>query len=109
VVNWGGVRFADFAAKLGTGADRHKYVSLETANGGYYVGLDMPSALQPQTLLCDQINGEPLTYEHGAPLRLVIVVKYGIKNIKWLSRIRFLDERPVDFWAERGYDWYSGL
>jgi hypothetical protein len=109
VVNWGGVRFADFVAKLGTGADRHEYVSLETANGNYYVGLDVPSALQPQTLLCDQMNGEPLTYEHGAPLRLVVVVKYGIKNIKWLSRIRFLDERPPDYWGDRGYDWYSGL
>jgi hypothetical protein len=109
VVNWGGVRFADFVAKLATGADRHEYVSLETANGGYYVGLDMPSALQPQTLLCDQMNGEPLPYEHGAPLRLVVVVKYGIKNIKWLSRIQFMDKRPADYWADRGYDWYSGL
>ncbi len=109
IVNWGGVRFADFANKLRSGADRHPYVSLETADGDYYVGLDMPSALQPQTLLCDQMNGEPLTHKHGAPLRLVIVVKYGIKNIKWVSRIRFMDERPADFWAEQGYDWYAGL
>jgi DMSO/TMAO reductase YedYZ molybdopterin-dependent catalytic subunit len=36
-------------------------------------------------------------------------VKYGIKNIKWLGRIRFGDDRPADFWAERGYDWYAGL
>jgi hypothetical protein len=109
IVNWGGVRLADFVAKLNSGADRHPYVALETANGEYYVGLDMPSAVQPQTLLCDQMNGASLTAEHGAPLRLVIVVKYGIKNIKWLSRIRFADERPADYWGERGYDWYAGL
>ena len=36
-------------------------------------------------------------------------VKYGIKNIKWLSSIRFQDSRPADYWAERGYDWFSGL
>jgi DMSO/TMAO reductase YedYZ molybdopterin-dependent catalytic subunit len=83
-------------------------VQLDTPGGGYYVGLDMPSALHPQTLLCYEMNGEPLTLEHGAPLRLVITLKYGIKNIKRIGRIRFMDQRPPDYWAERGYDWYSG-
>ena len=55
------------------------------------------------------MNGAPLTPGHGAPLRLVLTVKYGIKNIKWLSHLRFGDDRPADYWAERGYDWYSGL
>jgi DMSO/TMAO reductase YedYZ molybdopterin-dependent catalytic subunit len=54
------------------------------------------------------MNGRPLTPEHGAPLRLVVTVKYGIKNIKRVSTIRFLNERPPDYWAERGYDWYAG-
>ncbi len=62
----------------------------------------------PQTLLCYEMNGEPLTLEHGAPLRLVTPVKYGIKNIKRIGTIRFTDKRPADFWAERGYDWYAG-
>ena len=109
IVTWGGVSFADFVRKLGTYAERHPYVSLETADGDYYVGFDMPSALHAQTLLCDRMNGEPLSHGHGAPLRLVSVVKYGIKNIKWLGRIRFEDKRPKDFWAEQGYDWYAGL
>jgi hypothetical protein len=109
VVTWGGVSFTDFVRKLGTGAERHPYVALATADGDYYVGLDTPAALHPQTLLCDRMNGEPLSHKHGGPLRLVTVVKYGIKNIKWLGRIRFQDERPRDFWAEQGYDWYAGL
>lgn len=109
VVTWGGVRFADFAARLGTGAERHPFVGLATADGAYYVGLDAPSALHPQTLLCDRMNGGPLPAAHGGPLRLVIPVKYGIKNIKWLARVRFRDDRPADYWAEQGYDWYAGL
>jgi DMSO/TMAO reductase YedYZ molybdopterin-dependent catalytic subunit len=121
VVNWTGARFADFIKeyRLGTRsgeapdparqpADLFDYVQLATPGGGYYVGLDMASALHPQTLLCYEMNGQPLTPGHGAPLRLVITVKYGIKNIKRVSTIRFLDQRPADFWAERGYDWYSG-
>jgi len=41
-------------------------------------------------------------------LRLVTPVKYGIKHIKRIGRVTFTDERPGDFRAERGYDWYSG-
>lgn len=44
----------------------------------------------------------------GASLRLVTTVKYGIKSIKRIGRVTFTDERPPDFWAERGYDWYAG-
>jgi DMSO/TMAO reductase YedYZ molybdopterin-dependent catalytic subunit len=121
VVRWAGARFGDFinAHRLGTRsgealdptrqpADLFDYVQLETPGAGYYVGLDMASALHPQTLLCYEMNGQPLTPDHGAPLRLVVTVKYGIKNIKRISTIRFLDQRPADYWAERGYDWYSG-
>ena len=34
--------------------------------------------------------------------------KYGIKQIKRIGLIEFTDERPRDYWAEQGYDWYSG-
>jgi len=121
VVYWAGARFADFITEYRLGArsgeapdlgrrpaDLFDYVQLETPGGGYYVGLDMASALHPQTLLCYEMNGQPLSPAHGAPLRLVITVKYGIKNIKRISTLRFLDQRPADYWAERGYDWYSG-
>ena len=86
-----------------------RYVQLQTPNREYYVGLDMPSALHPQTFLCYEMNGRPLTPEHGAPLRLVIPVKYGIKNIKRIGSITLTDDRPSDYWGERGYDWYAGL
>jgi DMSO/TMAO reductase YedYZ molybdopterin-dependent catalytic subunit len=55
------------------------------------------------------MNGAPLSAEHGAPLRLVIPVKYGIKNLKRIGVIRFTEDRPADYWAARGYDWYAGL
>ncbi|MBI1756462.1 MAG: molybdopterin-dependent oxidoreductase [Fimbriimonas ginsengisoli] len=107
-VRWGGAWFSDFVkAYPPDGAP--DYVAMETADGVYFVGLDMGSAMHPQTLLCYEMNGAPLEFEHGAPLRLVIPVKYGIKNIKWLGRIRYADERPKDFWAEEGYDWFAGL
>ena len=117
VVNWAGCRLKDFALAHGLipqdATDRSesawRYVSLETPDRGYYVGLDRPSALHPQTLLCYEMNGEPLSLDHGAPLRLVTTVKYGIKSIKRIGTITLTNARPADFWAERGYDWYAGL
>ena len=83
-------------------------MGLATPDRGYYVELDIASSLHPQTLLCYEINGAPLSLEHGAPLRLVAAVKYGLKSIKRIGTITFTDERPPDFWAERGYDYYLG-
>jgi DMSO/TMAO reductase YedYZ molybdopterin-dependent catalytic subunit len=107
IVHWAGARLSDFAANYG--AQPSQYVSLETPDAKYYVGLDRAGALHPQTLLCYEMNGATLSDEHGAPLRLVIPVKYGIKNLKRIGKITFTDTRPKDYWAEQGYDWYAGL
>jgi DMSO/TMAO reductase YedYZ molybdopterin-dependent catalytic subunit len=121
IISWAGVRFSDFAAKYipktisGAPADITNrpddllpYVSLITPDTKYYVGWDTPSIMHPQTLLAYEMNGEPLLRDHGAPLRLASPTKYGIKLIKRIGRIEFTVERPADFWAESGYDWYSG-
>jgi hypothetical protein len=121
VVHWSGARLSDFIAKYppatrsGEPLDLRRkphdlpgYVGLTTPDGGYYVGLDMESALHPQTLLCYEMNGKPLTLEHGAPLRLAIPVKYGIKSIKRIGTLSYTNRRPADYWAEQGYDWYAG-
>lgn len=107
IVQWTGARLADLIAKYPPSFDP-RYVALETPDRGYYVGLDLDSAMHPQTLLAYEINGQPLPLLHGAPLRLAIPVKYGIKNIKRIGVIRYTAVRPADFWAERGYDWYAG-
>jgi DMSO/TMAO reductase YedYZ molybdopterin-dependent catalytic subunit len=109
IVHWAGARFSDFTAQYAPASARARYVSMQTPDEEYFVGLDMASAMHPQTLLCYELNGKPLTAEHGAPLRLVIPVKYGIKSIKRIGSIAYTDERPRDYWAEEGYDWYAGL
>jgi Oxidoreductase molybdopterin binding domain len=110
IAYWGGARFSDFTKKY-FHSDRKltNFVSLSTPGDDYYVGLDMKSALHPQTLLAYEQNGKPLANEHGAPLRLVIPVKYGIKSIKRVGMIEYTNDRPADYWAEEGYDWFAGL
>jgi len=109
VTQFAGVRLSEFTAKYAPGSEKAAYVGMNTPDEEYYVGFDMASALHPQTLLAYEMNGEPLTLEHGAPLRLVMPVKYGIKNIKRIGRIEYTNDRPDDYWAEEGYDYYAGL
>jgi hypothetical protein len=109
IMRWGGAKFSDFAAAHAPGLMQKPWVGLETPDGDYYVGLDRTSATHPQTLLAYEMNGQPLTPEHGAPLRLLIPVKYGIKNLKRIGKITFTDTRPRDYWAENGYDYDSGF
>lgn len=110
VTYWGGARFSDFTKKYFP-PDRKlpDFVSMATPDEDYYVGLDMKSAMHPQTLLAYEQNGKPLEDQHGAPLRLAIPVKYGIKNIKRIGTIQYTNSKPDDYWADEGYDWFAGL
>ncbi len=110
VTRWAGARFVDFSGKfLAPGQRVPNFVYMATPDEEYYVGLDAKSALHPQTLLAYEMNGAELEDEHGAPLRLVIPVKYGIKNLKRIGLIRYTDAKPDDYWNQQGYDWFAGL
>lgn len=110
IQHWAGVKFTDFIKHFGLDLEaKSQFVGLETPDKQYYVGIDMPSALHPQTILAYEMNDKPLQGRHGQPLRLIIPVKYGIKNLKRIGFINFSNTRPHDYWAEQGYDYYSGL
>ena len=110
-ITYAGVRFSDFAEHYGLLRmwPYARIVGLATPDREYYVSLDLPSMLHPQTVLAYEMNGEPLTPEHGAPLRLVVPIKYGIKSLKRVGSLRFSAERLPDYWAEQGYDWHATL
>ena len=110
ITYWGGVRVSDFLQKYHLAPQTAmKYIGMVTRDEQYYVGIDMPSILQPQTLLCYEMNGKPLPANQGYPLRLIIPVKYGIKHLKRISVIYFSNDKPKDYWAEQGYDYFAGL
>jgi DMSO/TMAO reductase YedYZ molybdopterin-dependent catalytic subunit len=55
----------------------------------HYESLDMATAMHPQSLLCYEMYGQPLTREHGSPLRLSIPTKIGYKQAKYLTSPKF--------------------
>lgn len=110
IQHWGGLKFIDFIDHFDLAEEtKAGYVGMMTPDKQYFVGLDMPSAVHPQTILAYEMNGKPIPGNHGAPLRLIIPVKYGIKNLKRIGSITFSNKRPPDYWAHAGYDYYSGL
>lgn len=105
-----GVRFSDFLDAVNAEVkDQFAYVGLETSDGQFYVSVDMKSMLHSQTLLAYEVNGLPLPVQNGAPLRLVVPVKYATKSLKRIGRIYFSNQRPPDYWVDHGGEWYSSL
>lgn len=107
IVKWGGVRLGDFLEARGLEIQDGESLEIATPDGEYFVGIDKATALHGQTLLAYEMNDEPLTTQHGAPLRLVTPLKYGIKNIKRIGSIKLVSGQARDYWAEAGYDWHS--
>jgi len=113
---WAGLRFDDLLRAYPP-ISQAKWARVESAinldNSGnpdpYFVSIDLATARHPQTLLVTHHDGQPLTVEHGAPLRLLVPVKLGLKNVKAITRITYSVEEPKDYWARYGYSSYDGI
>jgi DMSO/TMAO reductase YedYZ molybdopterin-dependent catalytic subunit len=113
---WAGLRFDDLFRAYAP-MSQAKWARMESsvnldASGNpdpYFMSLDLVTARHPQTLLATHFNGQPLTVDHGAPLRLLVPMKLGLKNVKAITRITYVAEEPRDYWAERGYSRYDGI
>jgi DMSO/TMAO reductase YedYZ molybdopterin-dependent catalytic subunit len=105
---FGGARLSDFLNMIGADPTA-RFITVNCADD-YYESLDMATALHPQTLLCYEMYDQPLTREHGAPLRLQIPTKIGYKQAKYLTDLKVthvLDK--VGYWEDQGYSWFYGL
>jgi DMSO/TMAO reductase YedYZ molybdopterin-dependent catalytic subunit len=113
---WSGIRFDDLLRAYSP-FSQAKWAQVESsvnldASGNpdpYFASIDLATARHPQTLLATHLNGHPLTVDHGAPLRLLVPVKLGLKNVKAITRIKYVAEEPRDYWAEYGYSRYDGI
>src|SRR4051794_28284570 len=65
--------------------------------------LSVADAINPNVLLCYEMNGAPLPAEHGAPMRLLNPGWYGVANVKWLDRIEVIDTRFEGHFMARDY------
>lgn len=105
---FGGARLSDFLRMIGADTSA-RFITVGCADD-YYESLDMATALHPQTLLCWEMYDQPLTREHGAPLRLHVPTKVGYKNAKYLTDLKVTDVLDrVGYWEDQGYSSFYGL
>jgi DMSO/TMAO reductase YedYZ molybdopterin-dependent catalytic subunit len=95
---WSGIPLGDFL----------RHVGAQCADG-YYEGIDMATALHPQTIMAVTARDETLPAEFGFPLKIRIPTKLGFKNPKWVTTIYVTNQQPTGFWSDRGYNWFSGI
>ena len=79
-----------------------RYVLLH-GEGGYTATLPIDVFLGDDVVLATTHDGEPLSPEHGAPLRAVVPGRYAWKSVKWLRGIEVLGEDRPGFWEAYGY------
>jgi sulfite oxidase len=98
---WAGVALADVLAAAGP-LDGARHVAFtgtdhcpEADGERYEVSIPLPKALGAEVLLATEMNGAPLTPDHGAPLRAVVPGYIGARSTKWLERIE-LRAAPAD-------------
>ncbi len=70
---------------------------------GYFETVSMEDVLDEQTLLVYEMNGEPLPTAHGYPLRLYIPNRFGMKQPKWITHIKAVDQATSGYWEQRGW------
>jgi DMSO/TMAO reductase YedYZ molybdopterin-dependent catalytic subunit len=85
---------------------------LQHAEYGFTANLPLSVALQENFLMATHYNGEPITPEHGYPLRGVVgaipgrdnlATLYFWKGAKWLRGLEFLSQDKPGFWEQAGY------
>jgi DMSO/TMAO reductase YedYZ molybdopterin-dependent catalytic subunit len=98
---FGGIPVQSILALAGL-APEARYV-LVHAEHGFTTNLPLPDLDRPENLLALTHNGEPLTSEHGGPVRLLVPHLYLWKSAKWVRGFELLEEDYPGFWEQNGY------
>jgi len=103
--DWEGVAFREVLGrvKLEAGA---AYV-LVHAEQGFTANVPLADLDREEVLFATHHDGEPLSGEHGYPLRLIVPHLYAWKSVKWVRGIEFLDHDAPGFWEQNGYHMYG--
>jgi DMSO/TMAO reductase YedYZ molybdopterin-dependent catalytic subunit len=74
-----------------------------TSHTGYTTNLPLADVTDGKAWVVWEVDGEPLTPEHGGPARLLVPHLYFWKSAKWVSGLRILAEDEQGFWERNGY------
>jgi DMSO/TMAO reductase YedYZ molybdopterin-dependent catalytic subunit len=96
-----GVRWRELAALCGPQAPARFVVA--HAEQGFTANLPLAALEDDTAMVCYEADGEPLTAEHGGPVRLVVPSRYFWKSAKWLTGLEIVSADQPGFWERLGY------
>ena len=99
---WEGVRTTELLKHVNV-ASSARFVLVHAYDGGWTTNMPLSAFLAEDALLADRHDGEPISLEHGGPLRLIIPRLYAWKSAKWVRGIEFLSHDQAGFWERGGY------
>ena len=102
---WSGVAFREVLKRVPLKA-KEGFV-LVHAEQGFTANLPLADLDRDDVLFATHHDGEPLSADHGYPLRLVVPHLYAWKSVKWVRGLEFLERNAPGFWEQNGYHMYG--
>jgi DMSO/TMAO reductase YedYZ molybdopterin-dependent catalytic subunit len=99
---WEGIPFSEIIELAKPTSDAHFVIA--HSEYGFTANIPIDFCLRDDCLIALRANGEPLTPEHGSPIRLVVPRLYAWKSAKWLRGIEFSEYDKPGFWERNGYN-----
>lgn len=100
---WGGQPLVDVFDELGISVPEGTVDLRLEGMDGYDAAVPVSDLTEAPIWIAWQMNGEPLPFEHGAPFRLIVPGRYGVKNLKWVREIAFTKAPHESFWTAFGW------
>jgi DMSO/TMAO reductase YedYZ molybdopterin-dependent catalytic subunit len=102
-VGWKGVLLRDVLDRAGVQPGAHA-LRLRSFDGEYTESLTLAQARRADVLVAYEMEGNPLSDEHGGPARLYVAPMYGYKSCKWLDGIELTKHVEPGYWEGYNYD-----
>jgi DMSO/TMAO reductase YedYZ molybdopterin-dependent catalytic subunit len=102
---WTGISTQEIA-KLAKPKVDARFVLVHGAQG-YTANLPLADFLREHVLFATHHDGQPLTEDHGGPLRLIVPHLYAWKSVKWVRGVEFSAGNVPGFWERNGYHNYG--
>ncbi len=101
-VPWSGVLLSDLLDLAQPTAEAIG-VRFRSFDGTYSVNMTVEQARADDVIVALTMYGEPVTNDHGGPVRIYSGSMYGYKSTKWLSEIELVQNNLPGYWEDRGY------
>ncbi|XP_014478462.1 PREDICTED: probable sulfite oxidase, mitochondrial isoform X2 [Dinoponera quadriceps] len=111
---WTGARLCDVLKDLGINEDMFSHVQfeghdLDPSGTPYGASIPISKAMDPRgdVILAYEMNGQPLSRDHGFPVRVIVPGVVGARNVKWLNKITISKQESPSQWQQGDYKGFS--